>query len=617
MTYRAHLASLPRPLARALPAATRLLSALLLRTLLISALLLSAWPAAGRQEADPPATPAPSERSMPVPEISDADLYGKSLDVAAKAVELFGASDDREAAERVAEIGYRVAREANFYSFPFTFHVVDMPAPNAFALPGGHLFVTRGMLDLGISDDMLAGLLGHEIAHVTQAHGVRMQRRARLMQSLSQALLVGVMVAARNQDRNDRDGVRAPYDPRKGTDGYTASMVQGTAAASLIVSELLLRGYSRDFEREADDEGQRFAAAAGFAPNGLGELMGLMETRLPQSKKYGYWQTHPFFEERVRGSQVRHEILTQGREKTAEELQRNTQKTLMTYRTGGSVPEGAGELLEAEILLAWPRGEAAEEIRLTRLHRTREGVLSRVELERDYGALLATYEDEISEVERVDAGSSLLPTLREEHASLRAENRALYPQAQEILASDVSPTPFLERFLSNYPEAPEVPRVALSLGDAYSRLGNQAGAVEQYLKAWEAGPETTQGQRALAGLNNLAPLLDSLAALEQLARQERDPALASAARARLDQVAGSYKDLSNGSAYLREYPNGERSEVVTSRLNALAEELYTEIVLYQGVGDTIKALDRINSILTHAPASPAAAQIRGQAVVEG
>jgi len=568
--------------------------------------------------APPSSSPAPpaADAALP-PTVSDPDLYGKSLEVAAKAVELFGRTERHEDEERVAEIGYRVAQAANFQAFPFTFHVVEMPAPNAFALPGGHVFVTRGMLELDLDDDMLAGLLGHEIAHVVKAHGTRMQRRATLMQALSQVLMVGVMVAAGNQNRRDKDGLAAPYDPRKGGDQYTASMVQGTAAASLIVSELLLRGYSRDFEREADDEGQRFAAGAGFAPGGLRELMALMEVRLPQSKDYGYWQTHPFFEERVRGSQVRTEILTPGRPKSADAFRRGTQEALVAYKKDGKVPKEATEVLEQEILLAWPRGPHAEEIRLGRAHRERDEVLSKSSLERDYGVLIGTYEEEIAEVDRLDPESALLPTLRDELGTLRDEVRELYPKAQEILAGDVYQTPFLELFLSNYPQAPEVPRVALALGDAYSRLGNQADGVTQYLKAWEAGPESPQGQRALVGLKNLTPLLESLAALEQLARQDRDPELAAAARERLGEVAGSYKDLVNGAEYLRRYPNGEQVEAVTARLNALADQLYTEVILYQGVGDMVKALDRINAILTHAPASPAAAQIRNQAVVEG
>ena len=80
----------------------------------------------------------------------------------------------------MAAIGYRLAQESKFQDFPFTFYLIDMPEPNAFALPGGQIFITKGMLDLGLNDDMLAGLLGHEIGHVVLKHGTRIQRRATL-----------------------------------------------------------------------------------------------------------------------------------------------------------------------------------------------------------------------------------------------------------------------------------------------------------------------------------------------------------------------------------------------------------------------------------------------------
>ncbi len=550
-------------------------------------------------------------------EISNPDLFGKSLEVAEKALELYGRVDDPEAADRVAAVGYRVAQAANFTGFPFTFHLVDMPEPNAFALPGGHIFVTQGMLRLGLDDDMLAALLGHEIGHVVKEHGVKMQRRQALMQVLSQALTIGVLVSASQQGRRrDRDGIQAPYDPRVGEDDPGAAMVQGTVATSLIVSELLLRGYSRDFEREADDEGQRFAVGAGYAPAGMRGLMALMEARLPQSKAYGYWQTHPFFDERVRGAETRVGILVAQPARSTDEYRQRTQAALLAYTSTPKLPAEQVKLLQADAMTAWPRGPQIEEIRLANLHELRDPELKLTTVSRDYGKLLAAYRKEIAEVERVDPASGLVPKLRDELASLDGERTAAYQQAAAVVAGGIYETSFLEKFESNFPTAAEVPRVALALGDAYSRLGSQAKAVEQYLKAWETVPASDEGKRARLGLRNLAPVLDSLTALEQLARQSEDHELARLAADRLAAIAGSFSELANGAEYLRRFPDAGHAETVTARLNSLADKLYTEVVLYQGLGDSVKALDRINKILTHAPASPAAAQIRDRAVVE-
>ena len=85
---------------------------------------------------------------------------------------------------------------------------------------------------------------------------------------------------------------------------------------------------------------------------------------------------------------------------------------------------------------------------------------------------------------------------------------------------------------------------------------------------------------------------------------------------RLAVAAKSYSDVTNGAEYLRRFPEGEHVPTVLNRLNTLADNLYAEIVLYQGLGDSVKAMERINKILTHAPLSPAAERLRDRVVVD-
>ncbi len=233
---------------------------------------------------------------LPAQTIADPDLYGKSLKAAPEALAEYGAHDNPAELARVNRIGYELAQQSAFQKFPFTFTLVDMPEPNAFALPAGQIFVTTGMLDLGLYDDMLANVLGHEIGHVVLEHSMHMARRATLMNILSNLLLAGVAIKA---DRTrPHSGPEAPYDPRVGYEPPGGNRIQGTAAASLVLSELLLRSYSRDNEDAADEEGQKLAAAAGYDPDGARRLWELMNSRVPQAKEYGYWQTHPFPDER-------------------------------------------------------------------------------------------------------------------------------------------------------------------------------------------------------------------------------------------------------------------------------------------------------------------------------
>ena len=561
--------------------------------------------------------PAPPARAQTV---GNQELFQKSTEIAQKALEVWGVYDDPEALRRVADIGYRVARHSGFADMPFTFHLIDMAAPNALALPGGQIFVTRGMLDLGLDDDMLASLLGHEIAHVALHHQEKMQKKTTLVNVLSQALLMGVVIAA-NNNRPKYDGYPRgriyANDPNSEapTEG---EVVRGAAAASLVLGELLLRGYSREHEDEADQEGQRWAAAAGFDPAGTQRLMAKMASRLPQSKEYGYLQTHPFLDDRAQAARARSEYLKAQTPKESDTYRQRTQASLLTFsETTKDLDEKVVRLLEDDALIAWPEGPKADSIRLARLHETRDEELAAPIGSRDYGAVVRAYREQIDAVSDRTPDSELIATLTGEVSELESEKDAAFEKSVEVFEQGVYETAFLETFLSNWPDAPQVPRVALALGDAYSRLQLPTDAVSQYLTAWRTAPETEAGQRARTGLRNLAPDLDELAALQKLADQDDDPELRRLASERLAAAVTRFDDLRNGAEYLKRFPEGPYADDVSERINTLAAKLYNEVVLYRAVGDTNEALERINEILTHAPLSPAARQLRDQAVLEG
>lgn len=592
--------------------------------------------AAALQTAQPGATVEPTRPQ--IPQTPDEELFNKSLEAAAQAMQVYGAWDDPQALARVSAIGYRVAREANYTDFPISFFLADMAEPNAFALPGGQIFVTRGMIELGLNDDALAALLGHEIAHVVKKHGTRLERKAMLLNILSQAVLVGVAVAA-DKNRQSAPNVPDPYGYYNTRDRPEGNLVFGSYAASVILSELLLRSYSRDYEDESDMEGQRWASAAGFATDGTVQLMSLLGSRLPDnSREYGYWRTHPFFDQRVLAAKARSPELTAGVARPAEEFRLRSQAAILGFENrlqpekrpeppeaGERRPESgpgsvdgrlkkpqvsARELLHQAALTAWPAGPAAERIRAEKLHATRaREIEARPAGARDYGQVLAVYDEEIDTLYGITPESPALVEFRAERQALRQQRDDLLPAARTVWQSGVFGTPFLEVFLSNYPDVPEAPAVHLALGEAYARTGRQADAVDQFLATWKAEPEGPSGDAARRGLRNLAPALDQLTALAELATQEQDADLARLADERLAGKAASYSDIADGAAYIARYPTGTYVEAVTLRLNALAEGLFGELLLYQSVGDQMKAMDRIQRILTHAPLSPAASRL--------
>ncbi|TVP57746.1 MAG: peptidase M48 [Gemmatimonadales bacterium] len=148
-----------------------------------------------------------------------------------------GVYDDPELQAYVQELGERMARDSERPDLPWTFRVIDDPVINAFALPGGFIYVTRGILSHFSSEAELAGVLGHEIGHVTARHGVSRVSRAQLAQ---------VTLGA--------GSILVPQ--LEGIGGELASFGVG----------LLFLSYSRDDERQADDLGLRYMTDEGYDP---------------------------------------------------------------------------------------------------------------------------------------------------------------------------------------------------------------------------------------------------------------------------------------------------------------------------------------------------------------
>lgn len=163
-------------------------------------------------------------------------------------IEYYGLLDDPEITDYVNRVGQKVLQEshmrregtdAQFRNTEFTFRVLNSPVINAFALPGGYNYVTRGLLTHMTSEAQLAMVLGHEVAHVAARHASQQA----LQQQAGSLLLVGSAILGQ-----ELLGVPAQQVLELG----------GTAA------QLLFLRYSRDAERESDKLGVEYAAMAGY-----------------------------------------------------------------------------------------------------------------------------------------------------------------------------------------------------------------------------------------------------------------------------------------------------------------------------------------------------------------
>lgn len=141
-------------------------------------------------------------------------------------------------AERVQRVFTRlVATCQRNAEIKYTVTVVEDPSVNAFALPGGYVFVNTGLLDFVQSDDELAGVLGHELAHVECRHSMKAITRSVGMSAMVSAALRG------------------------GQDDLRKNVIQKMANFSIVLLEL---GFSRDAEYQADQYGVRFMEKAGY-----------------------------------------------------------------------------------------------------------------------------------------------------------------------------------------------------------------------------------------------------------------------------------------------------------------------------------------------------------------
>ena len=174
-----------------------------------------------------------------------------------------GLLDDPELVAYVAGIGKKLLRGLPRREFAYHFAIVDQMEPNAFALPGGHVFVSRGLLALANNEDELANVLGHEIIHAAKRHSAQQQAIQRYQSVLSLPRSRAQMMAA----------------------------------------------YGRDMEREADELGQKLAATAGYDPMGMSTFMRRLDQRerllIGAPRAPTFFDSHPGSRERASVNSMR------------------------------------------------------------------------------------------------------------------------------------------------------------------------------------------------------------------------------------------------------------------------------------------------------------------------
>lgn len=191
--------------------------------------------------------------------------------VALEAVARFGGLFEDPAAEKyVATVGTAVALTSDRPDIPYYFGILNADEPNGFACPGGYVFISRGLLRLIQNEAQLAGVLGHEIAHISKKHALEQIRRSKALAGVSE-----VTLTALDQDPKMFD-----------------SLVKEA------VNTILENGIGREKELEADAVGTDFAYRVGYNAEALRTFLGALKPHMTTGSR-GWAKTHPDTQERI------------------------------------------------------------------------------------------------------------------------------------------------------------------------------------------------------------------------------------------------------------------------------------------------------------------------------
>jgi len=194
------------------------------------------------------------------------------LQAAPEMAEEFGGLDPSQADQAmVDQVGQVIvnASPAGQTPYQYDFHLLADPETiNAFALPGGQVFITRALYDRLTEEGELAGVLGHEIAHVVARHSAEHIAKARLTEGLTGAAVI------------------ASYDPNDPSTARTAQM-------AMLIGQLINLKYGREDELEADFLGVCFMQDTGYDPNEMVRVMEVLQEASPGGGQPEFLSTHP------------------------------------------------------------------------------------------------------------------------------------------------------------------------------------------------------------------------------------------------------------------------------------------------------------------------------------
>lgn len=200
-------------------------------------------------------------------QVTEAEEVQLGAAVSEKVRNRYGVVQDKAVHRYVSLVGQVLVQKSSRPNLRFTFIVLDTDGVNAFAAPGGFVHITRGALGLMQNESELAGVLGHEIEHVTQKHTIKAMQKGKMVQMTADETLSNPAVFGKLVDKT---------------------------------TELVMAGFGRNEELASDRDGLSLANAAGYAPGGLGTFLTRLKDRNSKAtEKQGLFASHPEMDERL------------------------------------------------------------------------------------------------------------------------------------------------------------------------------------------------------------------------------------------------------------------------------------------------------------------------------
>jgi predicted Zn-dependent protease len=204
--------------------------------------------------------------------VTDAEERQIGQQVSDRVVQEFGVYQDANVTKYVTLVGTVLAQASSRPGLQWEFVVLDTDGVNAFAAPGGFIHITKGLLGLMKNEAELAGVLAHELTHVTEKHTVKAIQTS--------------------------EGVKVTSDSFGASGGMAQSLIADFAQKAY--ENILNNKFSRNDENEADETGVQLANKIGYAPNGLADVLKKLADRNKDSKEpNGLFATHPQLQERI------------------------------------------------------------------------------------------------------------------------------------------------------------------------------------------------------------------------------------------------------------------------------------------------------------------------------